>query len=490
MSAESVSNLAQLVQRNAQQRRDAEAIVQPDPERRSLSWIELEVQVDAVAAGFADLGVVAGQRVGLAGANSIEYVIGYLAALRAGLVAVPIAAGLAAADVGALLHDCGVKLLLGGPDHPLTPDGLGELARHGHSPVVSPPDAQALAVLLRTAGTSGESRLVMLSHRALLAQPTHAQFPGVVDADTTVLGALPFGHVFGLGAVLGGWLGVGARLVVADLHSDELLSIIGSERVDHLPLTPALLFRLLRDSSSGADSAEPLRSVRRVLSAGAALPERLAREFADRTGLRVEQGYGLTEAPGVSATFGGPVLGSNHVGRPLPGVEVRIGDGSDPGEPELIALRGDGLFSGYWPDGGGGPDADGWFVTDDVGYLRGPELFLVDRARELIVVSGFPVYPTELEQVIRELPRVTGVAAVGIPDPRTGERIVAFVSGRELSGSAVVDHCRSRLPGYKRPAEIRLVSELPRGVTGEIQRIGLRRMLQDERQSRLAAAGR
>ncbi len=184
------------------------------------------------------------------------------------------------------------------------------------------------------------------------------------------------------------------------------------------------------------------------------------------------------------------MLGSNHVGRPLPGVEVRIGDGSDPGEPELIALRGDGLFSGYWPDGGGGPDADGWFVTDDVGYLRGPELFLVDRARELIVVSGFPVYPTELEQVIRELPRVTGVAAVGIPDPRTGERIVAFVSGRELSGSAVADHCRSRLPGYKRPAEIRLVSELPRGVTGEIQRVGLRRMLQDERQSRLAAAGR
>ena len=383
MSAESVSNVAQLVRRNAQRRRDAEAIVQPDPERRGLSWIELEAQVDAVAAGFADLGVVAGQRVGLFGVNSIEYVIGYLAALRAGLVAVPIAADLAAADLGELLRGCGVKLLLGGADHPLTPDGLGELARHGHSPVVSPPDAEALAVLLRTAGTSGEPRLVMLSHRALLAQPVHAQFTGVVDADTTVLGALPFGHVFGLGAVLGGWLAVGARLVVADLHSDGLLSIIDSERVDHLPLTPALLFRLLRDAPGKQHSAEPLRSVRRVLSAGAALPERLAREFADRTGLRVEQGYGLTEAPGVSATFAGPVLGSNHVGRPLPGVEVRIGDGSDPSEPGLIALRGDNLFSGYWPDGGGGPDADGWFVTDDVGYLRGPELFLVDRAREL-----------------------------------------------------------------------------------------------------------
>ena len=100
MSAESVSNLAQLVHRNAQQRRDAEAIVQPDPERRGLSWIELEAQVDAVAAGFADLGLVAGQRVGLVGANSIEYVVGYLAVLRAGLVAVPIDADLAAARPG------------------------------------------------------------------------------------------------------------------------------------------------------------------------------------------------------------------------------------------------------------------------------------------------------------------------------------------------------------------------------------------------------
>lgn len=481
-----MSNLAQLVHRNALQRGDGEALVEPQPDRRTLDWAELDAQVDAVAAGFADRGLVAGQRLGLRGPNSIEFVVAYLAVLRAGLVAVPLDPDLPPDDVSELRSQVGVKLVLGGPDQPLTSGGLEDLARHGHSPVVSPPDPEALAVLLPTAGTSAEPQLAMLRHRALLAQVAHAQFTGVVDPETTMLGALPYVHVFGLGAVLGSWLGAGARLVVTEESSDDLPSIIASEAVDHLPATPALLFRLLRSPGSG----DQLRTVRQVLSAGAALPDWLSREFTERTGLRVEQGYGLTEAaPGVAATFGGPVLGPNHVGRPLPGVEVRIGDGGEAGEPDLIALRGENLFSGYWPDGRGGPDADGWFVTDDLGYFRGPDLFLVDRAREVVVVHGFPVYPAEVEQVIRELPRVSGVAVVGSPDPRRGDRVVAFVSGQELSGAFIAEHCRSRLAPYKRPAEIRLLNNLPRGVTGEVRRAVLRRMLADEQQS-LTGTGR
>ncbi len=390
--------------RNALERGDAEALVEPGPDRRGIGWAALDAQVDAVAAGFADLGLVAGQRVGLRGPNSIEFVVGYLAILRAGLVAVPLDPDLPADDLGRMIGHVKALLVLGGPDHPLTRTGLDELARHGHSPVVSPPDPEALAVLLPTAGTSGEPQLAMLSHRALLAQlvvlSRGAQFTGVADPETTMLGALPYVHVFGLGAVVGSWLAAGARLVVAEESSDQLPSIIASESIDHLPVTPALLFRLLRSP----ESTDALSCVRQVLSAGAALPEWLSREFTERTGLRVEQGYGLTEAsPGVAATFGGPVLGPSHVGRPLPGVEVRIGDGTETGEPDLIALRGENLFSGYWPDGGGGPDADGWFVTDDLGYFRGPELFLVDRAREVVVVHGFPVYPAEVEQVIRRV---------------------------------------------------------------------------------------
>ena len=122
----------------------------------------------------------------------------------------------------------------------------------------------------------------------------------------------------------------------------------------------------------------------------------------------------------MSATIGGPLLGHGHVGRPLPGVEVRIGDGSDPSEPGEIFVRGANLFSGYWPDGAGGPDPDGWFGTGDIGYLADGELFLGDRARELIMVNGFRVHPAEVEEAIAELDGVESVAVLGRPDPRTG----------------------------------------------------------------------
>jgi long-chain acyl-CoA synthetase len=211
--------------------------------------------------------------------------------------------------------------------------------------------------------------------------------------------------------------------------------------------------------------------------------------FTARTGLRVEQGYGLTEAaPGVSATVGGPLLGHGHVGRPLPGVEVRIGDGSDPAEPAEIFIRGANLFSGYWPDGRDGPDPEGWFATGDVGYLLDGELFLVDRSRELIIVNGFNVYPAEVEEAVEELDGVESVAVLGHPDPRTGERVVAFVTGRGLTVEAVEAHCAGRLAKFKRPSTITLVDELPRGATGKVQKGQLRLALANE-QSAAGQAG-
>jgi long-chain acyl-CoA synthetase len=459
----SPTNLVQLVHDHALRRPTDEAIVQPGTARRALTWAELDRTVDAVAAGFADQGLVAGHRVGLSGPNSIEYVIGYLAVLRAGLVAVPIDPRRETAAVRELIEQCGIKSTLTGA-------GLEELARHGHSPVISPPDPESLALLLPTSGTTARPRLVMLSHRALLAQ---ASWTGLIEQQHTVLGALPYVHVFGLSAVLGGWLGAGARLVVADGFSSDLPQIIANEAVDDLPLTPSLLFALLR----GGQHADQLRAVRRVLCAGAPLPGQLSAEFTERTGLRIDHGYGLTEAAGVAATFGGPVLGPSHVGQPLPGVEVRIANSRDPSEPGLIAIRGANLFSGYWPDGSGGPDASGWYLTDDIGYLRDAALFLVDRARDVILVSGFPVYPREIEQVIRQLSPVSAVAVLGSQHPKAGSRLVAFVSGFGLSEEQVADHCRANLPGYKRPIEIRLLDELPRSLTGEVDRSQLRQLL-------------
>jgi long-chain acyl-CoA synthetase len=309
----------------------------------------------------------------------------------------------------------------------------------------------------------------------LLSHTEQAEVLGF-GPQTTVLALLPLSGVFGLNAVLGGWLRSGARLVVLD-GFDGFFDVVPGEQATHLPAAPALLARILRDERC----ATHLTSLTAVVCGAAALPEDVREEFAGRTRLRVDQGYGLTEAaPGVSTTLGGRVLGHGHVGRPLPGVEVRIGTGRDADEPGEIVIRGANLFSGYWPDGTGGPDADGWFATGDVGYLRDGELFLVDRAGERITVLGFPVYPAEVEEAILELPGVDSVAVVGRPDARTGAQVVAFVTGPSLTREAVEAHCATRLAPFKRPAAITVVDSLPRGATGQVRKGRLRQTLDAE----------
>ena len=140
------------------------------------------------------------------------------------------------------------------------------------------------------------------------------------------------------------------------------------------------------------------------------------------------------------------------------------------------------LFSGYWPDGDGGP-GDGWFATGDIGYLAAGALFLVDRARELIIVNGFNVYPAEVEGAIGELTEVDSVAVVGRADARTGEQVVAFVTGR-ATAETIMEHCEARLAKFKRPRLVRVVDELPRGATGKVQKGLLRARAQRVRRLR------
>jgi long-chain acyl-CoA synthetase len=478
-------NLADHLARRAAADSERVAVVAPLPERRSLTWAELDRQVNAVAAGFAAHGLVAGHRVGLLGPNSIEFVVAYLAALRAGLVAVPLDPDHDSSELIQVLHDCGAQVLLAHnqldglevPTVPLSQAGLHALAGQGAGPVTSPQDAEALAALVLTAGTSGSPKTVMLSHRALLSHIEHAAALELVGPTTTVLAMLPLFGVFGLNAVLGSWLRAGARLVILD-GFDAYFDVVREEEVTNLPVAPALLHRMLRDERC----ATHLGSVTTVICGGGPLPDDLRAEFTERTGLRVDQGYGLTEAAGgVSATVGGELLGHGHVGRPLPGVEVRVGTPVDAEEPAEIFVRGRNLFSGYWPDGSGGPDPDGWFGTGDIGYLNAGELFLVDRAEDLITVNGFHVYPAEVEGVIAELAGAESVAVLGRPDPRTGEQVIAFVTGPGLTESVVAEHCSARLARFKRPAIIVVVDALPRGATGQVQKGQLRRSFSENR---------
>ncbi|HEY0774987.1 MAG TPA: AMP-dependent synthetase, partial [Nocardioidaceae bacterium] len=173
-------------------------------------------------------------------------------------------------------------------------------------------------------------------------------------------------------------------------------------------------------------------------------------------------------------------------GAALPGIELRLVDdaghapeGEDPGE---IWIKGDNLFSGYWPDGADGPDDEGWWPTGDVGFLDSDgDLFLVDRLKELVIVSGFNVYPVEVEDVIAELGTVAEAAVIGVADERTGEAVVAYVKrkpGASLSADELADqvreHCAARLARFKRPSVVNVVDELPHTVTGKVAKGRLR----------------
>jgi long-chain acyl-CoA synthetase len=230
-------------------------------------------------------------------------------------------------------------------------------------------------------------------------------------------------------------------------------------------------------------------SVRVVLSGSAPLAPSLVEAFTAVTGVPVHQGYGLTEAaPVVTSTLASsdPVPGS--LGAALPGVGLRLvddlGGEPEPGDPGEVQVRGSNLFSGYWPDGADGPGADGWWSTGDIGFLDDAgDLHLVDRADEVVVVAGFRVYPHEVEAVISTVPGVAGVAVIGVPDDVAGHSVVAYlrVAGAgsdEVAevADAVREHCAASLAGFKRPARIEVVEELPTTLAGRVRKGALRQL--------------
>jgi long-chain acyl-CoA synthetase len=177
---------------------------------------------------------------------------------------------------------------------------------------------------------------------------------------------------------------------------------------------------------------------------------------------------------------GVPKAGS--VGRPLPGLDVRLVDESgsdvDEGDPGEVWVRGPSVFRGYWPDGAGGPDAEGWFHSGDVAYADDDgDLHVVDRRREVILVNGFNVYPREIELAIDDLDAVAEVAVLGVTDDTTGEAVTALVvarRGASLTADEIADHCAARLARFKCPTVIRVVAELPHSATGKVAKGRLR----------------
>jgi len=497
--------VADLLTVAAEQHPDKVALV--EAAGRARTWGQLDDDVSRFAAGLGAAGLVAGYRVMIAMGNRIEFVTAYLGALRAQTVAVPVNPRSSVDELNRMLADSGARMVVTDPDTVvsvraavamLPQDGVrprvvvvaatllpGErswdhlVAQHGAQiPLVR--DPEALAALLYTSGTSGRPRGAMLSHRALLAniEQVAAIDPPMIGADDVVLGVLPLFHVYGLNAVLGVVLRQRAKLVLLERFEPQAtLDLIEDEACSVVPVAPAVLAHWLPVEHLD----DRLGPVRLMLCGSAPLSPELAARFTAATDIPVHQGYGLTEAsPVVTSTLCSQVVQPGSVGAALPGVSIRLVDddgrapeGGDPGE---ILISGANLFSGYWPDGSDGPDAEGWWATGDVGFLdRDGDLFLVDRVKELVIVSGFNVYPSEVEDVIGEVDGVEAVAVIGAADEMTGEAVVAYVTG---SGVDLVErvraHCGTRLARFKQPTRIELVDELPLTVTGKVQKGRLR----------------
>ena len=484
-------NLVSVLLRQADATPDAVALLEGD---RAVSYSELEALAAEAASGIAALGVVAGDRVAIACHNDIGFVTAYLGALWAGAVAVPLnplAPGsvLAAqtAKVGARHILCGA----GTDDLVDLPGALTvqETLTGNRMLAETERDDAELAVLLFTSGTAGAPRAAMLTHGNLAANIGQVQaHPGLaVGAADVGLAALPFFHVFGLNVSLGVGLQAGGRTVLLD-HFDaaRAVELVREHGVTILAGVPTM-FGAFLDLPDALASPVSFSSVRLAVSGAAELPLERAEAFRDRFGITIHEGYGLTEAaPIVSTTAveNAPRFGS--IGPPLPGVEVRLvgDDGEDviAGDPGEIWVRGANVFVGYWDD----PDAtarvlvDGWLrtgdvaVADDDGFLS-----LVDRKKDLIIVSGFNVFPAEVEEVLLEHPGIADAAVIGVPSPRTGEAVAAWVvtePGVTLTVEGVRDHAARQLARYKVPATVEIVAELPRNDQGKLLRRELRHL--------------
>jgi long-chain acyl-CoA synthetase len=459
-------SISDLVRRAARTKPDAVALVD-DPNQ--LTWAQLDARATSAALALRDAGLEDGDRVVLQLATGLDFVAFYLGAGRAGLIAVPVNPACTAPELRHVLDDCGARLLVT-PE--TVPSGVAGTDPHRDR------TGEDVAVLLYTSGTSGRPKGAMLSSRALLANLAQmaAVEPPLITGEDVMFLPLPLFHVFGLNAGLGMALFAGATTVLAErFDAAQALYAMAAHRVSVVMGAPGMFAQWV-----GHEMGAVFASVRYALSGSAPLPPALAREY-DARDITLYQGYGLTEAaPAVTLNRSGK---PGSIGAPLPGVEIerrdadgsRVAEDDDPGE---LFVRGPNLFSGYWPSGEGGPDADGWFGTGDIAVRDDDgDLCLVGHSSELVLVNGFNVYPAEVESVLGVQPGVAEVAVVGVDDPKTGEAVVAYVvpaAGAALDPEQLVGAASRSLAKFKLPRDVEIVDALPRTATGKVMKWRLR----------------
>jgi len=469
---------------------------------RPTTYGELREQVDHLRGGLASLGVADGDRVALLCGNGRLFAISYLATLGLGAVSVPLNPLSPPLEIEAQIAEVGAKVVVIEKLSAPTWDGVDRAAVPSVEHVVSSAEAALegvigidelltadpvdrievepdhLAALLFTSGTGGAPRAAMLTHDNLLSSIEQTLAAGDrLRPDDLVYGILPLFHIFGLNVVLAMTLHVGAAVVLVQ-RFDPLTAAdsIRERGVTVVPGVPAMW-----SAFAGFDElpADTFASVRLALSGAAKLPLPVAERFEQRFGIPIAEGYGLTEASPTVTTSAGIETRRGSVGRAVPGVEIRLVNASGEalvGDVGEVLVRGRNVFGGYYEDEEATAAAlqDGWLHTGDMGMADDDGyLYLVDRSKDLIIVSGFNVYPAEVEDVLASHPDVLEAGVVGVPHPHTGEAVRAFVvlaDGVDIDEEALIEYCRDHLARYKCPSKVLVTDELPRNAGGKLIR--------------------
>ncbi|MEV7970445.1 long-chain fatty acid--CoA ligase [Sphaerisporangium sp. NPDC088356] len=481
-------------------------------EGEATSYGELDARSERLAAGLLAAGVRRGDRVATLTGNRPEHVELFFACAKAGLILTPVNVRLTAPEVAYQLADAEPSIMFAAPalvplaeeartssGHPcrvaeLTRGGLDALATTGEDTGAGdtggagdehrdPADDDGL-LLVYTAGTTGRPKGALLTHANCFWTNLSLDRGCELREDDVVLQVLPQFHVGGWNVqpLLAWWKGA-TVVLEPSFDAGRALRLIAERGVTTMMGVPATyLFMAQHPGFATAD----LSGLRRVVVGGAPMPEPLLRTWLDR-GVRIVQGYGLTEAaPNVLCLPEEDIAGRvGWAGIPYPHVDVALRDVETggtldgPGIGELV-VRGPNVFAGYWRD----PEATraavtgGWLRTGDIAERDADGFYRIrDRAKDMYVSGGENVYPAEAESVLQGHPEVAEVAVVGVPDARWGEVGCAFVvpvPGAAPEASELIAHCRARLAGFKAPKYVRLVDRLPRSAVDKVLKSKLR----------------
>ena len=470
---------------------------------RAITYAELADRCDRLAAGLATLGIHPGDRVALLSANGHRYLEAFTGLPASGIVLVPLNTRLAPNELAHIVQHSGARVLISDRDPGelaglveqviLIPDEyellVGEASPQAPESRASSVTPDDVAALFYTGGTTGLPKGVMLTHGNLVANAFNKIVACSLSADDVFLAAPAMFHVAGI-APLTGLTWLGARTITTPMFDAGVcLDLIAQHRVTFFLPVPTMLASLVTEQRSRPRDTSSLRLLGHAGSPIAAELIRQAHEIFPDTELA--QFYGATETSSVvtqlrheESTLGTDLTGS--CGQPAVGVAVRTvrpdGNDCEPGEVGEVLARSNAVTVGYWGDAAATADAlrDGWYHTGDLGYLNDRNfLFVVDRAKDMIVSGGENVYSVEVEDALYRHPAVAEAAVFGVPDATWGEAVHAVVvahPGTTVTGEELRTHCRQSIAGYKVPKVIEISTEpLPKSGPGKI----LKRVLRD-----------